>query len=181
MNIKAILLFVLIAAFCITPDAQAQNKWGARAGWSNAGTFNDGDQIQGSIGGFYVGLQRKHRLFGPLLLTSGLEFVQNGHRDNDDNYRRLNYLSVPLGARVGLGPVFATGGAAANFRVSEKYYVDGDEIDDNSDFFDVPLYLGAGINILIFQIEARYHWGLMDVNSGNKNQYLQLGLSMFLL
>ena len=180
MNIKALLLFVLIGTMFLTLDTQAQNKWGVRAGWSSATTVNDGDQVQGSLGGFYIGLQRKHRLVGPLLLTSGLEYVQAGHRNNDNNYRRLNYLSVPVGARVGLGPVFATGGVAANFRVGEKYFESGDEIDDNSDFFDLPVYLGAGVNILIFQVEARYSWGMMDVNDGNKNRYLQLGLSMFL-
>jgi hypothetical protein len=179
MKIKLFTLLILIAGFMISADIQAQKKWGARAGWSSAGTFNDGDRVQSSIGGFYVGFQRKSRLFGPLLVTSGLEYAQNGHRDNDDNYRRLNYISIPVGLRVGLGPVFATGGIAGNFRVAEKVFVDGEEIDDNSDLFDAPVYLGAGINILIFQIEARYHWGLIDVNDGNKNQYLQLGLSIF--
>lgn len=44
-------------------------------------------------------------------------------------------------------------------------------------FYDMPLQLGVGIKILIFSVEARYNWGLIDMKNGAKNQYLQLGFT----
>ena len=78
--------------------------------------------------------------------------------------------------------MFVLTGVGANFKVSEKVFLDGTSTtpsdEDKSNFFDIPFYLGAGAKIWFISIEARYHWGLLDVNEGYSNQYLQIGAAV---
>jgi len=157
--------------------------FGARAGYQVANTINDGNKVGGNLGHYYVGVFHKKKLGVGDLLTfnSGLEYMQNGHRTNDDNFRRINMLSIPVGLRVKLGPLFAQGGVNGNIKFSENYQVNGsDALTDanKTSSFDLPAHIGLGLKFLIFEIEARYHQGFMDVNNGNKNSYLQLGVAI---
>ncbi|MEJ2004637.1 MAG: hypothetical protein P8X57_06675 [Cyclobacteriaceae bacterium] len=179
MKFKALLLSLLIASI-FTLDIQAQKKWGPRLGWTSATTSNDGDRIQGSVGSLFVGIQRKGKIFGPVKLLTGAEYVQNGHRRNGDNYRKIHYLSFPIGVNVDVGPIFADAGFGLKFKLAESYYVDGNKQDSETDFLDIPFFIGAGARVAIFTIDARYHWGLLDVNNGNHNNYFQLGVGMYL-
>jgi len=94
----------------------------------------------------------------------------------------LHIISIPVYAKVKIGPVFGLGGIAANFKVAEKVFIDGNSAkpteSQKSSSVDFPVFLGAGVKILIFTLEARYHWGLVDVNQGLHNQYLQLGATV---
>lgn len=118
-----------------------------------------------------------------LRFGTGLEYFQNGYESNlVDVQRRLHYISAPLYLKVKVGPVYATGGTALNFKVAEnaKYQEESmDPLTEKSNWFDMPLQAGLGINILMLAIEARYHWGMLELNDiGAKNQYVQLGLSV---
>jgi hypothetical protein len=44
-------------------------------------------------------------------------------------------------------------------------------------FFDLPLHFGAGVKFTDILLEARFHYGFLDVNQGNRNAYLQVGLA----
>jgi len=180
MKLKLFTTALLISTLALCANVHAQKKWGPRLGWNSASTVNDGSQVQDGFGSLYVGIQRKGKFVGPVKLLSGLEYVQNGHRQNDDNYRKIHYLSFPLGVNVDIGPLFADAGFGLKFRLTETYKVDGVEEDGDTDFLDIPFFLGAGVRILFFSIEARYHWGLLDVNDGNRNNYFQLGVGMYL-
>ena len=46
---------------------------------------------------------------------------------------------------------------------------------DKSNWFDAPVFLGAGVKIWFVSVEARYHWGLIEVRNGLKSQYFQVG------
>ena len=55
-----------------------------------------------------------------------------------------------------------------------------DPLTEKSNVFDMPLQVGLGVKILMLSLEARYNWGLLDLNDeGAKNQYFQLGLAVF--
>jgi hypothetical protein len=175
-------LYVYLTAICLCAaiSMNAQDKWGFRAGYQSAKTYNDGDKVFDNLNGFYVGLQKKHNIgLGILQLVSGLEYHQNGFDLDSDNYRRISYLGAPVGLRADIGILYVQGGLGLNLRLAEKYYLDGEEITDKSDLIDVPVHVGAGFSFLIFVVEARYHWGLRDIDNGNKNQYLQIGASVF--
>ena len=179
---KLTIAILLAFGMLLTANTFAQDKnkkWGPRLGWTSATTFNDGNQVQGSFGSLYAGIQRKGKFVGPVKLLSGVEYIQNGHRNNDDNYRKIHYLSFPLGVNVDIGPLFADAGFGLKFRLGETYKVDGEDVDNNSDFLDIPFFIGAGVKVLFFNIEARYNWGLLDVNDGNRNRYFQLGVGMY--
>ena len=160
-------------------------KIGIRAGYHAAMISIDGDQIAGTVGlnAFYVGLFKEKKLVPMLRFGSGLEYFQNGFESNlIDLQRKLHYLSVPLYLKVKLGPVYATGGTALNFKVAEnnKFLDESmDPLSEKSKIFDMPLQLGLGFKILMLSVEARYNWGMLEINDvGAKNQYLQLGIAV---
>lgn len=170
-------LFLGLALMQLEVNAQGI---GVRAGYQTASTTNNGNQVAGSLGSFYLGGYKNIKLgVGDLLrLNTGLEYMQNGHRTNDTNFRSINYLSIPLGLRAKLGPLYAQGGINANFKIGEKYEVNSQSVlnDTNrTSSFDMPVHIGVGFRLFVIDIEARYHHGFMDVNNGNKNSYLQIG------
>ena len=183
----SLLLLVLFAGTLI---AHAQNEksndkvGGIRAGWHYATMVKDGSKpdTANRLNSFYVGFFRDNRLARIIYFGTGLEYFQNGLAYTDNSKRVLHTISVPLDLKVKLGPVFALGGIAANFKVSEKL-VDGDNKYDpaenqKSHGFDAPVFLGAGIKILFITFESRYHWGIIEARNQYYNQYLQLGLGL---
>ncbi len=185
------LKFLLSVAFItlMTTVTFAQDKHhnrvgGIRAGYNGAGMFMDGDMFPLSEAhpAFYFGFFRDNRIIPMLHFGTGLEYVQNGLRFTEDNKRVLHYVSLPLNLKFKLGPVFALGGIAPSFKVAEREFVNGSSSkpgsDDKSNWFDAPLFLGAGVKILFITVEARYHWGITDVYQGFNNRYLQIGAGL---
>lgn len=177
-----VLVALAFSLLFIGIDANAQGI-GIRSGYQVAFTNNGGNRIGSGLGHFYLGAFKNNKLgIGSLLmLHTGVEYMQKGHRTNDANFRSIDYLSFPVGLRVKLGPLFAQGGLNANFKISEKYEVNGSDALNSSNktnSFDLPAHIGLGMKILIFEIEARYHQGFLDVNNGNKNSYLQIGAAI---
>ena len=122
-------------------------------------------------------------------LGYGLEYNSTGYKSDilnmQTDYTRHN-LAIPIYLRVNLGPVFATGGAAPNFSVGNSLVVNDQDIsldDDNKlNGFDVPVFLGLGLKITIISLEARYHFGTMDLSNSEtqdvKQGYLQVGAAV---
>jgi hypothetical protein len=181
-NMKVIVLVIMACLLFMGFEANAQGI-GVRSGYQVAFTNNSGNRIGDGLGHFYLGAFKNNKLgIGSLLmLHTGVEYMQKGHRTDDANFRRMDYLSFPVGLRVKLGPLFAQGGLNANIKLSEKYEVNGSNALNSSNetnSFDLPAHIGLGMKVLIFTIEARYHQGFMDVNNGNKNSYLQIGAAI---
>jgi hypothetical protein len=180
---KVIVLSALVLGFVFLGlEANAQG-FGVRTGYQVAYTNNGGNQVGGSLGHFYLGAFKNRKLgVGDLLtLHTGVEYMQNGHRSDDANFRRMNMLSIPVGLRVKIGPLFAQGGFSGNLKLSENFQVNGADAlnsTNKTNTFDLPAHIGIGLKVLILEIEARYHQGFIDVNNGNKNSYLQLGLAI---
>ncbi len=186
-KVAFLLLFVLIAGTFITYAQDKKSKdrvGGIRFGAHTATMVKDGSSPDSSnyLNSFYVGFFRDNQIAPMLYFGSGLEYFQNGLDYTKNSKRVLHTISVPLDLKVKLGPVFALGGIAANFKVSEKLvygdnkYDPGDE--GKSHWFDAPVFLGAGVKIFFITIEARYHWGLVDAGSEYYHRYFQFGLGL---
>jgi len=186
LTILTVIVFATVmSAFAQDKESEKPSKFGIRAGYHSAFMVIDGAGLAGTepLNTFYLGVFKEYKLIPMLYAGGGLEYFQNGFQSTIiDLKRKLHYVSVPLYLKVKLGPVYATGGTALNFKVAEKNILAGASVDplsEKSDVFDLPLQAGIGVKILMFSIEARYNWGMLDVNNGVKNQYFQLGLAVF--
>ncbi len=168
-------------------NTEAKEKLGIRGGFQHSSMYNVSEQNSGRISnpltGFYVGAYRLHTigLREIFTLNGGLEYMATGFRIDDNSFRKLHYASIPLFARLKLGPLFGQAGFNLNFKVKEEFTLSGvDALNtiDKAPFFDLPLQVGVGVKILILTIEARYHYGLTDLGGDTRNAYLQLGIGV---
>ncbi len=180
----AVLLSVAIVTYGQRKENGGNKVGGIRAGWQAAALVKEGSKpdTANNLNSFYVGFFRDTKIIPMLHFGSGLEYFQNGMSYTTGSERVLHTISVPLDLKVKLGPVFALGGIAANFKVSEKVKIGGEYVTpmeaDKSEWFDIPVFLGAGVKIFFVTIEARYHWGLLEVRNGRHSQYFQLGAGL---
>jgi hypothetical protein len=175
------LLIAALSMFGQSKEMGGDRVGGVRAGWHYAAMELKGAKpdTANALNSFYVGFFRDTRIIPMLHFGSGIEYFQNGMEYSENRARILHTLSVPLNLKVKLGPVFARAGLAANFKIAERQKIGGEYIkpleSDLSNWFDVPAFLGAGLDIWFITVEARYHWGLLEVRNGYYNQYFQLG------
>jgi len=196
MKLKIILLFTALlfisSGSSFAQDDDDDKVGGIRAGWQYSGLYTGGAIAEGTdpLSSFYVGVFRENKLIPLLALGTGIEYFQVGIVDSelDNTNLKLHYISIPIDIRVKLGPVYALAGAAANFKVGEKWTILDEDFTPEDDFkaeiFDVPVFFGLGVKILMLRIEARYHWGMLDTyksvdeSDALKGQYLQIGVGV---
>ncbi|MEN8138981.1 MAG: outer membrane beta-barrel protein [Bacteroidota bacterium] len=177
---RSVMILAVIIALT-TVQLNAQNKIGIRSGWNYASISDDGNRFGNHLNSFYVGLFKEHKIIPMFHFGYGLEYLQNGYEVKRAYTHKLNYISVPLYLKFKLGPAFITAGTGLNFMVSDNIDVSVasvDTPDGTVNTFDMPLQVGAGVKILMFTIDFRYHWGMFDVidGLGYNNQYMQVGL-----
>jgi hypothetical protein len=174
-SLKYILVTVLLTILLTPSFAEGDTKlFGVRAGYQVSDIFNDGKNTGTPINNFYVGLYKNNKIVPTLHWMFGAEYFVNGYYNTDNNKLTMNTIGVPINLKLKLGPFFALGGVSANFVVSQDYENSGTA--QKAPVFDLPVFLGAGFRILIVNIEARYHWGMLEIDSyGDHNQYFQLG------
>ena len=183
MKLTGLMLLIAIVTLSVI-STQAQNKIGIRTGYQNSSLKQDGSMISGtdSYNSFYIGLFKTHRIVPAVHFGYGLEYMTTGTEWNDNSESVvLSNIGIPLYIEGKLGPIFALGGVAANFKINEKYsglISDSPFGEEKFNTVDFPVFVGAGFKILMFSIEARYHWGLTEINQGIKSQYLQLGVGV---
>ena len=179
-------LFLTIFIF-VTVKAKDEDKnsvSGIRGGWHTATLVKDGatPYNANNLNSFYFGFFNDNKIVPMLFFGKGIEYFQNGLEYTANSNRVLHTISIPLYLKFKLGPVFALGGIAGNIKVSEKFTAGDFEISpsdsDKSKWFDAPVFLGAGAKILFISVEARYHWGLIEVRNGLKSQYFQVGAAV---
>jgi len=181
-NIRLFTLAVLMIGLSIS--SYADGKKGIRAGFQTSNLYYDGSGMNDISKSFYVGLFKENKIIPMLHIGSGFEYSQIGSYTDGDNNLTLHYLSVPIYAKFKIGPFYALGGAAANFKVGEKYILKGIEVDpiEEANWFDIPVFAGVGFQFLMLRVEARYHWGTMSLYDGAtdafKTQYFQIGLGV---
>ena len=182
-----ILVFCVFFGFAFAP-ATAQDdkpkKNGIRAGYHGATLVYEGSEPDSAstLSSFYVGFFRSKKIATILHFDSGIEYFQNGVSYSSNSKRVLHTISVPLDLRLKVGPVYGVGGAAMNFKVSEEYKYGSNSYKPSdaskSNWFDIAAFAGAGVKIWILSVEARYHWGLLEVRNDLNSRYFQLGAAI---
>jgi len=188
MNKLKLLLFMALLSIGTTGFAQKDVAYtgGLRFGYNHSYIFNDGSMVSGteSLQSFYIGTFGYYKLSERFWVGSGLEYVQNGYLDNshssEDVKVKLHTISWPQMARFNVGPVFGLAGFAINIKVDEtRWNADGKkyEVTPDYDWFDTPVFLGLGVQFGVFVVEARYNWGVWDIDNGlsTHTRYVQVG------
>ena len=186
MKRSIVIIFSIFLALISSARAQEEKsrKNGIRAGYHAATMVYEGSKPDSvnALGSFYIGFFRSTKIATILHFDSGIEYFQNGLKYSGNSKRTLHTISVPLDLRLKIGPVFAVGGAAANFKVSEEIKIGDNSYkpsDNNkSNWFDVAAFAGAGVKIWILTVEARYHWGLLETRNDLYSRYFQLGAAV---
>jgi hypothetical protein len=185
---KTVLTTLVLTVFLVTTVLAQNNEKtfvsGIRGGFHAASLVMDGSKPNeaSALNNFYIGFFNDNKLAPMFYFGKGLEYFQNGIAYTSNSERILHTVSVPLYLKLKLGPVFGLGGIAGNFKVSEKFSAGDYEVSptdsDKSNWFDAPVFLGAGVKIFFVSVEARYHWGLIEVRNGLKSQYFQVGAAV---
>ena len=121
---------------------------------------------------------------------SGLLFVRNGFVAEEAGVNvetRLDYIQIPVIAKVKVGPVYGLGGITGGYRVGATSVVNDVKTKlkkENLNRLDFGAQVGFGFKVLFFGIEGRYNWGLSNVSKVEgqdfKNKYFQLGVHFML-
>jgi len=184
------LISVVLLASTLTTSLIAQDDKDKKpalitftAGWSNADLTQD-DSSTDTRNGFFAGVRKDIKIIPMLHLNTGLLYVQKGASidfggSGKEDFK-LDYLDIPVGLKLKVGPVFATGGVSANFRLSSQFA--GEKVDDINGF-ELASSLGVGVKLLIFSLDLRWNNSFGDIvkdNEGSdiRNSYFLIGLGV---
>ena len=187
---RKIALLIALTFFGLT-QANAQN-FGFKGGY-NYSSFNGEvakDNTLKGLSGFYVGALLELPLGDVLSLQPEVIYSRQGAAWEKDynvpilgkgslkNDLRLDYLNIPVMAKVNLGPLFLQGGVQFGFLVGKpetSSTVNGRRITEEVDkdayaSFDFGVGAGLGVNLnQHFFIEARYTHSLTNALDPDNN------------
>ena len=182
-------LFLLIFTCLIVQGVKAQNSDDHKphkitfvAGWNYSKYVGGEDAIDKTDykSGLILGLNKDVKISPALWANGGLLYYQNG-ADTDLGEFKFNYLMLPTGLKLKVGPVYGMAGVYGAYRLTAD--LDGEKA-DKGDFnrLDFGAYSGVGIRFLVFTVNAKYNWGLSDVSNGsNDNPSFDLNNRFFSL
>ena len=183
--------FLIIIAVCGFSQVRAQN-FGVKAGYNYStlsGETSSISTIEG-LSGFYIGGLVELPISNMLSIRPELIFSRQGvdlrqglknlSIRTDTSEIRLDYLNIPVMAKVNLGPIFLEGGVQFGFLVN-KPKVDSyianvylrnllDKDSYNSFDFGVGAGLGVKLNQRFF-VETRYTYSLTNVFEPNDKHF----------
>ena len=183
--------FLIIIAVCGFSQVRAQN-FGVKAGYNYStlsGETSSISTIEG-LSGFYIGGLVELPISNMLSIQPELIFSRQGvdlrqglknlSIRTDTSEIRLDYLNIPVMAKVNLGPIFLEGGVQFGFLVN-KPKVDSyianvylrnllDKDSYNSFDFGVGAGLGVKLNQHFF-VETRYTYSLTNVFDPNDRHF----------
>ena len=195
---RKIALLIALTIFGIT-QANAQN-FGFKGGY-NYSSFNGEvakDNTLKGLSGFYVGALLELPLGDVLSLQPEVIYSRQGAAWEKDynvpilgkgslkNDLRLDYLNIPVMAKVNLGPLFLQGGVQFGFLVGKpetSSTVNGRRITEEVDkdayaSFDFGVGAGLGVNLSEhFFIEARYTHSLTNALDPDNNSLKNASIS----
>lgn len=182
---RKIALLITLTIFGLT-QANAQN-FGFKGGY-NYSSFNGDvakDNTLKGLSGFYVGALLELPLGDVLSLQPEVIYSRQGAAWERKNILgefkkdlKLDYLNIPVMAKVNLGPLFLQGGVQFGFLVGkpEVSYTRGaqrvtEKVDkDAYASFDFGVGAGLGVNLSQhFFVEARYTHSLTNALDPNNN------------
>ena len=187
---RKIALLIALTIFGLT-QANAQN-FGFKGGY-NYSSFNGDvakDNTLKGLSGFYVGALLELPLGDVISLQPEVIYSRQGAAWEKDynvpilgkgslkNDLRLDYLNIPVMAKVNLGPLFLQGGVQFGFLVGKpetSSTVNGLRVTEQVDkdayaSFDFGVGAGLGVNLSQhFFVEARYTHSLTNALDPNNN------------
>ncbi len=188
---KKLLLVTLVAVFAFSYNANAQI--GVKLGYSFARQTEhiakmpgvNLDDYKKSLNSFCAGIFFDKDLAPLLDLRVGLDFAPKGlklKKDEVDVSSKINYLEIPILAKVKLGPVYGLGGVYGAYALNGKFsgklpgfagkFI---EIDEDLNFddkgakrMDYGLKFGAGLQMGLGPLHAfaqvEYSYGLANIS-----------------
>lgn len=141
----------------------------------NASTLTNDDKAKYKLG-VVAGAELEYQASNLLGIAVGLQYSMQGTAVKNTNAMKLDYLIVPIRAKVYVARNFSlNAGAQLGFLTNAKW----DEVDikARSKTFDFAIPLGASYEIANVVIDARYNLGLTNVlekESDSKNSVLML-------
>ncbi|SHJ37918.1 Outer membrane protein beta-barrel domain-containing protein [Hymenobacter daecheongensis DSM 21074] len=160
----------------------AQGQFGLKAGANAAvldGKINESTRYKTY---YHAGLLYQYKLIGPVSLQPELLYSLQGTETKSDfeNYdTKLHYLTLPILAKVSVGPVFVEGGPqfgvlltardAGTMLVSApgttaQYGSTSRQVEDNFKKGDFSLCAGAGLKLGPVLLGGRFNAGINDIN-----------------
>ena len=113
--------------------------------------------------GLLAGAELEYQVNDMLGLAGAVEYAMQGTANDHTDNLNLDYINIPLRAKVYLAPGFSVnGGIQLGFMTSAK--IDGKDFSDLYDkSFDFSIPIGASYEISNIVIDARYNFGLTSV------------------
>lgn len=195
---------MVIAAFAFNYQAQAQI--GVKLGYNFAKQTGDIAKIPGvddaktSMKGICVGAFFDKDIIPLLDIRVGIDYSPKGlkvGKDNTYNEMRINYLEIPIQAKLKLGPVYALGGVYGAYAMNGKNTTSllgkktetDIKFDDNDNTrMDFGLKFGAGVQIGLGPLHAfgqvEYSYGIANISKVDKisvhNSVLSVSIGVIL-
>ena len=124
--------------------------------------------------GFMAGIWFGGNRGGRVGVMGELMYIEKGTKDDVGGEITAKYLEIPVLVRINIGSrsknglsVYAIGGPSVNIKLDAQLFEDGHKnanFDDDYEGFDIDAIAGGGVEVLRFLVEARYDWGLRNVN-----------------
>ena len=187
---KKIAFLIIIAVYGLS-QVHAQN-FGVKAGYNYStlsGETSSISTIEG-LSGFYIGGLVELPISDVLSVQPELIFSRQGVNlrqgiknlsiRTDTSEIRLDYLNIPVMAKVNLGPIFLEGGVQFGFLVSKpkvnSYYsnVYLRNLLDKDSYNSFDFGVGAGLGVKLnqhFFVETRYTYSLTNVFDPNDKHF----------
>ncbi|MGE3511026.1 MAG: outer membrane beta-barrel protein [Vicinamibacterales bacterium] len=169
----AVTLPLVFGITLAAPIASAQNAEGVGVGVKGGLLFSNLDfganddflaNRTGLIGGLFVGGNRG----GLLGVEADIFYARKGSKVGSADLD-IHMLEIPVLLRVNAGSrslggvaVYGLAGPAIDFRLKSE--LDGIDIVDATEGYDVNLVIGGGIEITRFLAEVRYNHGLRNIS-----------------
>ena len=183
--------FLIIIAVCGFSQVRAQN-FGVKAGYNYStlsGETSSISTIEG-LSGFYIGGLVELPISNMLSIQPELIFSRQGvdlrqglknlSIRTDTSEIRLDYLNIPVMAKVNLGPIFLEGGVQFGFLVNKpkvdsyiaNVYLRNLLDKDSYNFFDFGVGAGLGVKLnQHFFVETRYIYSLTNIFDPNDKHF----------
>ncbi|GHA67828.1 porin family protein [Pontibacter akesuensis] len=167
---KTLLFFVFILTTVIAAQAQGP-KIGVRVGANYAGFSGDDADNLDRVFGFHAGLTSQFAITSDnfLAIQPEILFSQKGAEDDDNNFKvKLNYIDVPVLARVNAGPLYFEAGPQVSFRLGGDIESGNTTIDDLDFYKKTSFGYAAGVGLastpLGLSLGVRYNGDISKLN-----------------
>jgi|TARA_B110000090_G_scaffold97437_1_gene109649 hypothetical protein len=186
---------ILILVILFTTSTYSQN-FGFHFG-TNLSTQTNKDKLRNNskendfknIFGINIGFDYKNKISNNLYFSTGLNFIQNGFKQDTKNLTiansaKLNYLNVPItllmdSPKTKVGPNLKIGGYFSYLIGGEYSFVNypfEETVNENFKKFDFGLTGGIGIKFNRFTLDIFYNLGLNNIAEDGDNDFLQTNI-----